>query len=104
MILTPLSPAIVVAAVLWFFNGVPAGLSRPLVRGIQQRVTPNELLGRINVTTRIFTRGVVILGALGAGVVAASTDVRVAFAVAGLAQMVSAAMMWRAFQRIDAAP
>ena len=97
--ITPLAPVVAVAGVLWFLNGVPAGLSRPLVRGIQQRHTPNELLGRINVTTRIFTRGVIILGALVAGSTAAIVDVRAAFAVAGAAQLVSALMMWRALGR-----
>lgn len=92
--------SIVVLAALWFVNGVPAGAQRPIARSLQQRLTPNELLGRVNVTARIFTRGVIVVGALGAGAVAAASGVRSAFVLAGLVQLVAAAMVWRALGRL----
>ena len=42
-------------------------LQRPVARSMQHRLTPNHLLGRVNVTTRIFTRGIIVFGALAAG-------------------------------------
>lgn len=71
-----------VLVVIFGLHGVPVGLQRPVAQAIQQRLTPNEMLGRINVTSRMFTRGVIIVGAPVAGVVAELTGVRVAFAVA----------------------
>jgi len=93
------APSLPVLAALWFLNGLPAGVQRPISRSLQQRLTPNELLGRINVTSRIFTRGVIVIGALVAGTVAASNGVRIAFVAAGLAQLVAAAMVWIAVGR-----
>ncbi len=78
---TATAPLLVVA--LWFLNGVGAGAQRPVARSMQQRLTPNHLLGRVNVTSRIFTRGIIIVGALGAGVVATATNVRVALVIGG---------------------
>ena len=76
-----------VVAALWFLNGVPAGLQRPAARSMQQRLTPNHLLGRVNVTTRIFTRGIIVFGALAAGALATATNVRWAFAVGGAIEL-----------------
>ncbi len=94
-----IAPSVAVLAGLWFLNGIPAGAQRPIARSLQQRLTPNELLGRINVTVRIFTRGVIVVGALFAGVVATVSGVRLSFALGGLAQLVAAAMMWSALGR-----
>ena len=90
------APSLPVLAALWFLNGIPAGAQRPIARSLQQRLTPNDLLGRVNVTTRMFTRGVIVIGALCAGSIAAITSVRWSFAVGGLAQLVAAVMMWSA--------
>jgi MFS family permease len=88
-------------AVVWFFNGLPAGVQRPIARTMQQRLTPNHLLGRVNVTSRIFTRGVIVLGALCAGVIAVRSGVRWSFVVGGVSQLVAAAMVWNALGRGD---
>ena len=81
--------------------GVPVGFQRPVAQAIQQRLTPNDMLGRINVTSRMFTRGIIIVGALTAGVIADLTSVRLAFGVAAVVLGVSALMMWRALQDVD---
>jgi len=93
------APSIFVLAVLWFLNGVPAGAQRPIARSLQQRLTPNDLLGRVNVTARIFTRGIIVVGALFAGALATRYGVRSSFAAAGVAQLIAAAMMWLALGR-----
>ena len=63
---------------------------------MQQRLTPNHLLGRVNVTARIFTRGVIVLGALAAGALAAATNVRWALAAGGVVEAIAAVRIWRA--------
>ncbi len=80
--------------VLWFLNGFPAGVQRPVARAMQQRLTPNHLLGRVNVTARIFTRGVIIVGALAAGALATATGVRSALAVGGTVEIVAGILIW----------
>jgi len=82
-------------AALWFANGLPAGWQRPVARSLQQRLTPNHLLGRVNVTARIFTRGVIVPASLAAGGVAAIAGVRAALAAGAVVQLVAAAAMWR---------
>lgn len=87
------SPLLVVA--LWFFNGLPAGAQRPVARSMQQRLTPNHMLGRVNVTSRIFTRGIIIAGALAAGALATATNVRWALAVGGTVEILAGVLIWR---------
>jgi hypothetical protein len=95
------APSLPAVAALWLANGVPAGLQRPVARSMQQRLTPNHLLGRVNVTTRIFTRGIIVFGALAAGALASLTDVRWSFAVGGAIQVVGAVVMWRVLARLQ---
>ncbi len=52
---------------------------------LRQRLTPKPLLGRTNATVRFLVWGVLPLGALGAGALAAATTVRTAVTVAALA-------------------
>lgn len=94
-----LSGSVVVLGVCWFANGIPIGATRPLARTLQQRLTPNHLLGRVNVTSRIFTRGVIVVGSLSAGVVASVAGVRASFVLAGIVLLIAAAMTWRALGR-----
>ncbi len=94
------APSLPALAAVWFVSGIPAGAQRPIARSIQQRLTPKELLGRVNVTSRIFTRGVIIVGALFAGALASVSGVRASFAVGAVAQLIAAAMMWRALRPI----
>lgn len=89
-----------VVAVLWFLNGIPAGVQRPVAQSMQQRLTPNHLLGRVNVTARIFTRGTIVVGALFAGALASATSVRWSFAAGGLSQLVAAAAIWVVLARL----
>lgn len=87
----------------WFLNGLPAGAQRPIARGLQQRLTPNHLLGRVNVTARIFTRGSIIVGALAAGALATATSVRWSLVAGGVLELLAAALAWRALapSRLD---
>ena len=95
------APSVWVVLAISALIGIPVGFQRPVAQAIQQRLTPNDMLGRINVTSRMFTRGIIIVGALTAGVIADLTSVRLAFGVAGVVLAVSALMMWRALQDLD---
>lgn len=88
-------------AIIWFVTGIPTGVQRPVARSIQQRLTPNHLLGRVNISARVFTRGVIIVGALSSGLVAGAVGVRWAFVMGAGAQLVAACMMWRALADVD---
>ena len=68
-------------------------------RTLWQRLTPNRMLGRVNVTTRIFTRGVIVPGALTAGAIAGASSVGTAFVVAGCCQLLAAFVQWGALGR-----
>lgn len=85
-------------AVVWFLGGVPAGAQRPVARAMQQRLTPNHLLGRVNVTARIFTRGVIIVGALAGGALATALGVRWAFVASGVVECLAAVAVWFALR------
>ena len=93
-----LSTSVGVLAVIWFVGGVPAGIRIPVARSVQQRLTPNHLLGRVNVTSRMFTRGIIVIGALVSGALAAAVGVRWAFVVGGAVQLISAALVARALR------
>lgn len=95
------APSLPVVAALWFLNGIPAGVQRPVSRSLQQRLTPNHLLGRINVTSRIFTRGIIVIGALAAGTLATVTSVRWAFTAGGITQLAAATITWAALARLS---
>lgn len=96
------APSLPVVSLLWFLNGIPAGLQRPVARTMQQRLTPNHLLGRVNAATRIFTRGIIVFGALAAGALATATDVSWSFAAGGAIQLTAAAVMWSVLARLSA--
>lgn len=88
-------------ALVWFFAGVPAGIQRPVARSLQQRLTANHLLGRVNIASRTFTRGIIIVGSLTSGTVAAVFGVRWSFVMAGVSELIAAIMMWRALTGHD---
>lgn len=104
LVAAAISSTTLVLAVVWFLNGLPAGAQRPVARSMQQRLTPNGLLGRVNVTARIFTRGIIIFGALAAGALATATSVRWALAVGGVIEAIAAVLSWRALSRDRTAP
>jgi predicted MFS family arabinose efflux permease len=79
-------------AVIWFLAGVPAGVKIPVARSLQQRLTPNRLLGRVNVSARMFTRGIIVAGALGSGALASTVGLRPTFVVGGAVMVVAALM------------
>lgn len=85
--------------VLWFLGGVPSGVQRPVARAMQQRLTPNHLLGRVNVTARIFTRGVIIVGALAGGALATVVGVRWSFVGGGTTACLAGVAVWLALGR-----
>lgn len=99
LIAAAMAPSLPVLMIVWSLNGLGAGVQRPISRSLQQRLTPNEMLGRINVTSRIFTRGVIVIGSLAAGGLATRTGVRASFVMAGFAQLVAATMVWIAVGR-----
>lgn len=100
LVAAAISNSALLVVVLWFLNGLPAGAQRPIARSMQQRLTPNRLLGRVNVTARIATRGIIIFGALAAGGLATVTSVRWAVAMGGVLEVLAATLVWRALARL----
>jgi MFS family permease len=98
-----LPTSVAVLAAIWFLGGVPAGARIPIARSLQQRLTPNRLLGRVNVSARMFTRGIIVVGALASGALATSIGLRWTFVVGGAIEIVAACLMWRALRDADAA-
>ncbi len=93
-----LSTSIAVLAVIWFLGGVPPGVRIPVARSLQQRLTPNRLLGRVNVSARMFTRGIIVVGALTSGALATAVGLRWTFAVGGAIELISAVLISRALR------
>ena len=87
------SRSVLVLAVVWFAAGLPAGVRIPVARSLQQRLTPNRLLGRVNVSARMFTRGIIVVGALASGALATALGLRWTFVVGGAVEVVSAALL-----------
>ncbi len=92
--------SVVLLAAIWFVGGLPAGARIPVARSLQQRLTPNRLLGRVNVSARMFTRGIIVVGALGSGALAATIGLRSAFVVGGAIEIVAAMAMARALPNV----
>lgn len=93
-----LSTSVAVLAVIWFLGGLPAGARIPVGRSLQQRLTPNRLLGRVNVSARMFTRGIIVVGALASGALATSIGLRWTFVVGGAIEIISAVLISRALR------
>ena len=85
--------------VVWFVHGLPAGARIPVARSMQQRLTPNHLLGRVNVSSRVFTRGVLVVGAVMSGSIATAVGVRWSFAIGGVIEVLAAGATWWALGR-----
>lgn len=92
-----------VLALVWFVVGIPAGARIPVARSLQQRLTPDRLLGRVNVSARMFTRGIIVVGAVGSGVLADAIGVRSTFVVGGLVQVVGGLLLVVALQSLSRA-
>ncbi|MCP5024829.1 MAG: MFS transporter [Actinomycetia bacterium] len=87
------APNVPILLVCWFLLGMPAGCTMPVGRALQQRLTPNHLLGRVNTASRFLTRGSMVLGSLTSGVVASLTSVRWAIGVGAVIEMVAALLL-----------
>ena len=85
--------------VVWFLHGIPSGAGIPIARGLQQRLAPNRLLGRVNVSARVLTRGSMIAGALAGGILASATSVRWSFVAAGAIELSAGAWIWAIMTR-----
>jgi MFS family permease len=94
--------AVPLLAVVWFLAGVPAGVRIPVARSLQQRLVPNRLLGRVNVTSRMFTRGIIVLGAVASGALASAIGLRSTFVVGGLIEVFAAVLIAGALRNIRA--
>ncbi|HQZ33932.1 MAG TPA: MFS transporter [Ilumatobacteraceae bacterium] len=99
-----LSTSVAVLAAVWFLGGLPAGVRIPVARSLQQRLTPNRLLGRVNVSARMFTRGIIVVGALASGALATAIGLRWTFVVAGAVELVAATLMARALRDVRPTP
>ncbi len=83
---------------LWIVNGFSSGILVSIGRGFIQRHTPNDRLGRTAVASRMITRTSFVIGALLAGVVAATTSVRWSFVVAGGFHLLGTALLCQSFR------
>lgn len=104
MFMVAAAPDITTLAGLWLLMTIPAGLWMPLSRSMQQRLTPNHLLGRINTTTRVLTRGGMVLGSLVMGVLATVLNVRWAIAVGAAIDLSAGVLLWRLLRHHDLEP
>lgn len=98
-----ISTSVPVLATVWLVGGVPAGVRIPVARSLQQRLTPNHLLGRVNVTARMFTRGIIVVGALASGALASAIGLRPTFLIGGAIVGVSAILISVALRPIRVA-
>jgi len=92
------STSVVALAAIWFLGGLPAGARIPVARSLQQRLTPNRLLGRVNVSARMFTRGIIVIGALASGALATAIGLRWTFVIGGAMEAIAAVLLWRALR------
>jgi len=81
----------VVAIVLFFVLGMGDGFWRVLTLTLRQRITPNQLLGRVNSAYRMVAQGIIPLGAAFGGGVAKAFGIRAPFTVAAVVFVVIAA-------------
>lgn len=101
---TAVAPSIPVLLAVWFVLTIQGGVFPVVSRSLLQRVTPNRLLGRINTTTRVFTRGPIVLGSAAMGALATVTSVRFSIAVGAVFDLVAAILMWRVLRGHDLEP
>jgi MFS family permease len=98
---TASAPNVGVLMVISFAAGVPTGMWMPISRALQQRLTPNRLLGRVNVTGRIVSRGSMVGGSLFCGAIAAFASVRAAIGVGAAIQAIAVVLVWFALRGHD---
>lgn len=98
---TACAPNVGLLMIISFVAGVPAGMWMPISRALQQRLTLNRLLGRVNVTGRILTRGSMVGGSLFCGAIAAFASVRAAIGVGAAIQAIAVGLVWWALRGHD---
>ncbi len=95
------APNLSALMIISFAAGIPAGMWMPISRALQQRLTPNQLLGRVNVTGRILTRGSMVAGSLFCGAIAAIASVRLAMGVGAAIEAIAVVLVWLALRGHD---
>lgn len=98
------APSIPALALLWLLMAIPTGLWMPVSRALQQRITPNHLLGRVNTTTRVLTRGSMVFGSLAMGALATVTNVRLAIVTGAAIDLAAGVMLWLLLRGRDIEP
>lgn len=83
-------PLLWLAALGWLLTTVQVGVNNVLQVSLRQRVTPNQLLGRMNATMRFLLYGSLSLGSVVAGVVGELVSVRAALTVG----VIGLALVW----------
>jgi hypothetical protein len=84
-------PILVAAIFLDGFGGPTYDVNQFSLR---QAVTPDHILGRVNASARVFIRGMVPLGALAGGAIAASFGLRAAMAFGTIGPPVAILLIW----------
>jgi hypothetical protein len=75
-------------------GGLGSGMWNVVVVSLRQRLTPDELLGRVTASARLLGWGTLPLGAALGGVIASAAGVRAVFALGAIASVaISAAML-----------
>jgi hypothetical protein len=99
-LLVPLAagPAVIAVGLLVLAQTL-FGLTAPLlninIASLQQTVTPNRLMGRVNASMQMVTTGTLPVGALLGGALAGAAGVRAALAVAAAGMCLSFVVIWR---------
>lgn len=88
-----------VGAVLFALVAASVSIWNVLVMSLRQALIPEQLFGRVQGAYRTLVWGMIPVGALVGGVVAAVTSVPTTFVISGVLQLVLAALMWRLLAR-----
>jgi MFS family permease len=92
--------SIAVAFVAYSLEAVAVALGNVATLSLRHRIIPSELFGRVNNTFRMCLHGVVPLGALTGGLLAAGLGLHAAFVAAGVLQLAVIAVLARRLRRV----
>lgn len=88
---------------LMFALMMAAAVVSIVVSALRQSIVPNELLGRVHATFRVFSYGAIPLGALAGGWIAAALGLRAPYVIGGAIVLVAGLLIgrWVSDARID---
>lgn len=95
----------IIFGALMFALLLSAAVVSIVVSALRQSIVPNELLGRVHATFRVFSYGAIPLGALAGGSIAGGFGLRAPYIIGGAIVLVAGLLigLWVSDSRIDAA-